>query len=330
MLIIVIICYILFMVKDIIVWLMFALVLSILFNYAIDGLEKKRVPRILSAVVLYLGIFALLGFFVYKTTPILINEFDDLVSNFPQYLDKVIPVLDKLGIDLNIEKAQGADAVIQTLQNSLGVASTSVIDALFVIFGGATSTILVLAMAFFISIEGKFIERLLANFCPAKNKEYAFELWKKAKKKVSGWFITRLIGVLFVGSGSYLVLSILNVKYAFLLSLMAGVFDLVPIIGPVVAGIAMFFMVALNSLLQAAFAGGAFIIIQQLEGNVLFPLLFRRFVGISSVLVLVALAVGAKLWGIAGAILAIPLAAVVHEILKDYLRKVRKEETQAV
>lgn len=325
-LITVIFVYILFVVKDILVWFVFALVLSILFNYAIDALEKKRIPRILSAIFLYLIVFAVLSFFVYKTAPILLEEFKDLAGSFPDYVKKVMPLLGRLGIDIQAEALQNTDLLIQALQNNLSRASSSVVNALFAIFGGATSTVLVLAMAFFISIERNFFEKVLGAFSPAKHKERIFTLWGRAKRKVSSWFIIRLIGVLFVGAATYLVLVVLNVKYAFILALMAGLFDIVPIIGPSLAGIIIFFVVALTSLLQAVFAGGAFIIIQQLEGTVLFPILFKKLGGLSPVLVLLALAVGGTVWGIAGAILAIPLAGVAFEILKDYLARVRRQE----
>jgi len=318
--------YILFIVKDILIWFIFALIISILFNFVIDALEKKRVPRLLSAVVLYFFVFALLGFFVYKTAPILLTEFRDLAKSFPEYVQKVVPLLGRLGINFEASNLQNTDLIIQTLQNNLSRASSSMINALFAIFGGATSTVLVLAMAFFISVERKFIERALGALSPNKSKEHLFSLWRRAKKKVSSWFITRIIGVLFVGSATYLVLTVLNVKYAFILSLIAGLFDIVPIIGPAVAGVILFAVVALSSVLQAVFAGGAFIIIQQLEGNLLFPLLFRKLSGLSPVLVLLALAIGGTLWGIAGAVLAIPLAGVVFEIFKDYLARLRRQE----
>lgn len=325
-LITVVLVYVLFIIKDILIWFIFAIIISILFNYVIDALEKKKIPRVLSAIILYLFVFSLLGFFMYKTAPLLLEEIKDLAKNFPQYVNRVLPFLDRLGINIQADGLQNTDLIIQTLQNNLARASSSVVSALFALFGGATSTVLVLTMAFFISIERKFLEKVIGAFSPNRQKENLFRLWQRAKRKVSSWFITRIIGMIFVGSATYLVLTILNVKYALILSLIAGLFDIVPIIGPAIAGVIIFFIVALSSVLQAAFAGAAFVIIQQLEGNLLFPLLFKRLGGLSPVLVLLALAIGGTLWGVAGAILAIPLAGVVFEILKDYLAKVRRQE----
>jgi len=314
--------YVLFVIKDIIVWFIFALILAVIFNYLIDILEQKRIPRLLSAVVLYSLVFALLGFFVYKTAPVLLNEIDDFIENLPVYLQKVSPLFEKFGVESFKSKSQ----LLESLRNSLDTAGSSSFGALTAIFGSVSSMVLVLAMAFFISIEKGFTIKLLGAFSPKKYHSYLFGLWGRARKKISGWFITRLIGVLFVGSLTYVVLLVLNVKYAFLLAVIAGLLDLVPIVGPLIAGVMLFSMVSLSSFVQGVFVALCFLIIQQLENNLLFPILFKKFVGVSPVLVLIALAVGAKLWGVLGAILAIPLAGVIFEVIKDYLQK-KKNQT---
>ncbi len=314
--------YVLYILKDIIIWFVFALVVSILFNFLIDGLQKKRVPRIVSATVLYLGFFALLGFFIYKTAPLLLHEIQDFMVNLPVYLKKISPFFERLGVN----SFKNTKTFIDTFQQSLTNAGGSFGNAVSSIFGGAASTALVIAMAFFISLERQFVEKIISAFSPENYKEYLFGLWRRAKKKVSGWFVTRLIGIAFIGLGTYVVLMVLNVKYAFILALIAGVLDLLPFIGPLIVGMALFAVVSLNSFFQAAFVVIAFLILQQIENHILFPIIFKKLIGLPPVLVLVAFAVGGELWGAAGAILGIPLAGVVYEIIKDYLAKRQRHE----
>lgn len=311
--------YVLFVIKDVIIWFVFALIIAILFNYLIDSLEKKRIPRVISATILYFGVFILLGFFIYKSAPLILGEIQEFSGNLQIHLQKLIPLLEKFGI----KHLPNPEILMATIRKNLEKVSGSFGQALASIFGGASATAFVIALAFFISIERRFVERIVSAFSPDQYEQYLLGLWHKAKKKVSGWFIARLIGVAFVGASVFLVLRILNVKYAFLLALLSGIFDFLPFIGPLVMGTVMFSVIALNSLMQAVFVAIAFVIIQQIENHLLFPVLFRRFIGISPVLVLVAFAIGGELWGIAGAILAIPLAGVVFEILKDYLTKIQ-------
>ena len=313
--------YILFLVKDIIVWFVFALVIGILFNFLIDYLEKKRIPRVAATILLYFGIFAVLGFFIYKTAPIFLSEIQKFSQNLPQYLQKISPLFEKLGIEV----FRTTEDLTQALQGSLGKAGENIFNALFTIFGGIWATLFIIFLAFFISLEKNFGERVLEAISLKSHKNYLLNLWQRSKQKVSGWFISRVIGALFVGSLTYLILRILNVEYAFMLSLMAGILDFIPIIGPLIAGVIIALIVSLTSLFQAAFVLIAFFIIQLLENNLLFPLMFKKLTGLPPVLVLVAFAIGAALWGVVGAILAIPLAGVFFEILKDYLAKRKRE-----
>jgi predicted PurR-regulated permease PerM len=313
--------YILYLIKDIIVWFIFALIIGILFNFIIDSLEQKRVPRVLATIILYLGVFSALSFFIYKTVPLFLLEIKEFNQNLPQYLQRISPFFEKLGV----ETFKNTSNLTQMFQEHLGKAGQNIFAALFSIFGGVLSTSFVIFLAFFISLERNFGERILAVLAPKKYKDYLLDLWRRSKQKVSGWFISRVIGALFVGSLTYLILRVLNVEYAFTLSLMAGILDFIPFIGPLVAGLIITFIVALNSLFQAGFVFVAFFIIQLLENNLLFPILFKKFTGLPPVLVLTAFAIGAKLWGVIGAILAIPLAGVIFEILKDYLQKTKKE-----
>jgi len=313
--------YILFLIKDIIIWFIFALIIGILFNFLIDLLEQKRIPRIISTFLLYFGIVAVFSFFVYKTAPVFLLEIKDFSRNLPEYLQKMSPLLGKLGI----EAFKTSENLTSTLQDTLVRASQSIFSALFALFGGALSASFVIFLAFFISLERNFGEKILKTISSPKNRDYILDLWQRSKQKISGWFISRVTGALFILVTTYLILSILNIEYSFVLSLMAGILDFVPIVGPMIAGFAIALIAAFNSLFQAGFVIIAFSITQFLENNLLIPLLFKKLSGVPPVLVLMALAIGARLWGFLGAILAIPLAGVVFEILKDYSLKAKKE-----
>ncbi len=320
--VLVVFLYFLYLVKDIVIWFIFALVLAILFNFPIDFLERKKFPRVVATIIVYFGILIILSFFFFKTAPVFLLEIKQFSSNLPYYLQKISPYFEKIGIRI-IENPQ---SFFSLLENNLEKAGQNILNALSVIFGGMGATLFIVFLAFFLSLEKNFLERILSNFAPTRYQQYLFNLLPRVRKKVSGWFLSRIIGVLFVGIISYLVLMILNVKYAFILSVIAGLLDFIPYIGPIIAGIIITFIVMIISFGQALFVLISFIIIQQLEGNLLIPILQKRIIGIPPALVLVALIVGAKLWGFLGAILAVPLAAVIFELIKDYLKLKRKEE----
>jgi len=257
---------------------------------------------------------------------LVLEEIKEFFNNLPTYLIKVSSLFEILGV----ESLQTPQKLTQAFQKSVAKFGDNILNAFFNLFGGALSTTFVISLAFFISIEKNFVGKLLEIFAPLKYKEYLFSVWREAQKKVGGWFFARVIGMIFIGAGTFAILTTFNVKYSFLLSLMAGLLDFIPIIGPLIAGGIIAFLVGLTSLWQALITLIAFVILQQLENNLLFPILFKKFMGLSPVLVLIALLVGGKLWGIAGSILSVPLIGVLVEIIKDYINRKRAKQTPSL
>jgi len=317
--------YILFLTKDILVWVLFGLIISILFDPAIDFLQRRRIPRVFGVVGVYSVVFGILALIIWSIAPFFVNEIQRFSQLFPQYFETLSPALRGLGIAAFSDVQTFFDA----LSLGVGKMAGSIFSALFAVFGGIFSTVFVLSIAIFFSIEEKSIERTIGALFPKKYEAFALNLWARSQRKVSGWFASRLITSIFVGVATYLTLLLFNVQYPFSLGLLATILNFVPIIGPLVTGLLLFIIVALDSTLKAVFIVLAFTLIQQIEGNILTPLLTKRFLGIPPALVLIALAVGLQLWGIMGGILAIPLAGILFEFLRDFLKK-RKEENTIV
>jgi len=315
--------YILFLTKDIFVWVLFGLIISILFNPAIDFLQKRRIPRVLAAVGVYAVVFGILAFIIWGMAPFFINEVQRFSNLFPQYFETLAPALRGLGI----AAFSDVQTFFNTLSGSLEQLAGNIFSALFVVFGGIFSTIFVLSIAIFLSIEEKSVERGIGLLFPKKYEVFALNLWEKSQRKVSGWFASRVITSLFVGVATYTTLLLFNVQYPFSLGLLATVLNFIPIVGPLITGLLVVVVVALDSALKALFILLAFTLIQQIEGSILTPLLTKRFLGIPPALVLISLAVGGQLWGIMGAILAIPLAGILFEFLRDFLKKRKEEES---
>ena len=313
--------YLIFILKHILVWVLFGLIISILFDPVIDWLQKRRIPRAIAAVIVYTLFFGIIAFIIYGTAPFFVSEVQRFSEVFPQYFDTISPVLEGLGV----AAFQDFQSFMEAVSGGVASLGSNVFTALFAVFGGIFSTIFVISIAIFLSIEEKSVERMLTLLFPKKHEAFALSLWARSQRKVSAWFLSRVLTSVFVGGASYLALLAFDVRYPFSLALLAGVLNFIPIIGPLITAVLIGIVVALDSALQAVFVILAFVLIQQIEGNILTPLLTRRFIGLPPSLVLIALAVGGELWGIMGAILSIPLAGILFEFLRDFLKK-RKEE----
>ncbi len=316
--------YILYLVRDLLLLFLFALVISLLLDPVIDFLQKRKIPRTVATLSVFFVIFGLLAFSVLVIVQFFITEIRDFFMFFPQYFDKVSPFFSGLGM----EAFRDMETFISTTANTLEGMADNIFSALFSIFGGIFSTFFVVTIAIFLSLEEKMVERILCLLSPKKYEEYVLTLWQRCEQKVSGWFGVKILGGIFVGVASYIAFLLFNVKYPFSLALMAGILDFIPIVGPLIAGAFAFLVVCGDSLTKAIFIVLFFILIQQVEGNIVTPILTKKFIGLPPVLVLVSLAIGGSLWGIMGAILVIPLTGILYEFVRDFLKK-RKEEEMA-
>ncbi len=316
--------YILYNIKEIVIWVVFALIISILFEPIIIFLKKKKIPRVLGVIITYIGFFGVIGFLGYLIVPFLASEIKGFIDIVPEYFERIYPPLQDMGF---FEATKGE---LSAFEQSLETMAINIFSFLFTIFGGVLSAIFIITTAFFLSLEENNIERGIMLLFPKKHEAYALSLWSKCQKKVSAWFLARVLACLFVGFVSYIVFFLFNIQYPLILAVLAAILNFVPYVGPLITGILLFLILAPANFLQAVFVVIAFFLIQQVEAYVISPLLMKRAVGVSPALVLISLLIGAQLWGFLGAILIIPLVGIISEFVKEFLQKKREKEAITV
>lgn len=317
--------YAIYRVREILLLIVFALIISLLFNPLIDYLQKRKAPRTLAVIFVYFSIFSTFALLIYLFTPLLIIEIHNFSQSFSQYFEKISPPLRGLGI----EGFQNLENFVDLLERTLAPVAQNIFSALFSIFGGILTTVFVIFLAFFLSLEERAFEKSLFLLFPAGSEDRALDLWRRCQKKVSGWFLSRVLSSLFVGGLVYLSLLILQSDYAFSFGLLAAISNFVPIVGPFFTGLLIFILLSLTSPVKAVLAIVIFTLIQQIENNILLPILSKKFIDMSPALVLISLAVGGSLGGMWGAILGVPLFAISLEFARDFLKE-KKEEAEAV
>ncbi len=314
--------YALYLIRELLVWFAFAIVISILFNPAIDFLHRRKVPRVLAATFVYVAVLGALVLLLYSIALIFIGEIQEFSQSFPKYFDQLAPLLSGAGV----QAFANTEAFLATVRMAVQQIGANIFNTLFVIFGGLFSTFFIISIAFFLSLEEKSVDRGLSFLFPRHYESTMLSLWARAQKRVTGWFFTRIVGSVFVGVLSYATFLIFNVNYPVTLALISALFNFVPMVGPIATGFLILIIVGLDSPITALAVLAAFTLIQQIESNILTPAITKKFVGISPALVLLALAVGGKLWGLLGAILVVPMVGMLAEFLHDFLQKQRSEE----
>ena len=314
--------YVLFIVKDILIWFIFALVISILFNPFIDFIQRRKVPRIIAATFVYILFFGSVSLLMYLLVPIFVVEIRQFVQLFPYYFEKVSPSLRGLGF----EAFQNFGIFLNNFQEVINSAGSNAFNGLILFFGGISSTLFVITVAFFLSVEEKAMEKFLMVIFPKRYEAYALALFEKSQKKVSGWFVARIIACIFVALVSYIAFALLNVSYPITLAFFVGIFNFVPYVGPLFSGIGLFLLIFPSEMLKGIFVLTAFFLIQMVEGSIISPILMKKIIGLSPALVLVSLALGGVLWGFLGAIMAVPLLGILFEFIKEFMEKKKERE----
>lgn len=305
--------YVVFLLKSILGWIFLGLSLSILINPLIDFLKINRVA---ASVLVYFILVSILGLFIYLVIPPLITEVQSFSSVFNDYFNKIPAFLNQLGLD----SFQSFYDLGASFKEILIKISSNIFNVFASLFGSIFAVVTVFTLALFFSIEKSNIVNGIKMIVPKRFEDQTLDRWEKSQKHVIGWFGSRIISCIFIGLTTFAICLFLNIKFALMWGLLAGVLNIIPMIGPIISGVALSLFILIESVPKAIAIIVFSIIIQQIESNILMPILTKKMNGLPMSLVLISVLVGGALWGIIGAILAIPVTGIIFEVVKDYFK----------
>jgi len=309
----IILATVLFFAVDVLVALFLAVVVSSALDPIVTWLEKKKIPRILGTLAIYIVAVFVLAFIVYAIVPIALSEFSSLLNS----LDEKISRPDLAFINIS----QLVDAINEGLgrvTNVLISGSQSFLDIISRFFGGIALTASVFVLSFYLTVGKDGVERFLLTILPPTYEARAIELYTKVRRKIGRWLRGQMLLSLVIGITVFFGLWLLGVKYSLILGILAGIFELVPYVGPIFSGSVAVLVAATDSLTLGVYTLLLFILIQQIENNVLVPAVMSLTTSLNPVVILISLLVGAKLFGFIGLILAVPAAVLLQEIIEDW------------
>ncbi len=295
-----------------------ALFIGVGLQPAVVWLESRRLPRFAAVTMITLGFLAVIGAFVAAAIPPITHEAHELMVNFPRYRANVAAGKGFLGHLVNrlhlSSYVRGNSAASKTLKKE---AVGGVIGAGKLLLSTTTSAISIVVLTIYFLIALPSISQLWLGLVPASRRERVGLLVDEVFGRVGGFVLGNIITSVVAGAGTTVWLTAFGIPYAFLLGLFVAIFDLIPIVGSTVAGIVVS-LVALTKGLPVAIATGGFYAFYRLfEDYLLVPRVMNRTVRISPGLTIIATLIGATLWGLLGALVAIPIAAGVRLMLEE-------------
>lgn len=287
-------------IRDIVLQIFMAALLVAILNPFVSKLSKYRIPKGLSILLSYILVFGFLGVAIASILPPLVEQTANLANGLPDYIK-------------SLESSKYVnDDVIKQLVSQLGSVPSQIVKAGFSLFGNILNILAVAILAFYLLlVRDRFDANLEFLFGKEKSNEIS-KLISKLEFKLGGWARGQLSLMLLIGVFSYIGFIILGIPYALPLAMLAGIFEIVPYIGPVVASIpAIILGFSISPFLGFAAIGLA-VLIQQLENYVLVPKIMEKSTGVSPIVTLIALAVGFKLAGVIGMIIGIPIVIIIQ------------------
>jgi predicted PurR-regulated permease PerM len=321
----VIVLWCLYLVRDELLLIYVSCLLALGFSPLVRMIERQRlsirsttlkVPRWLAILIPYVAILAIIALAVAVIWPPLIDQARALWAQLPDMFDRGQRFLVAKGLlneHLTLREA------IERAQGPGGAAAEKVAGAVLGLAGGIVGILTILILSLYILIEADNLRTSMLRLFPARQRPRVAAVSREAMVKVSAWLGGQVLLASVIGTTSAIGLWALGIPFFYVLALICGIGEMIPVIGPVLSAIPALAVAATISLQKTILVLIFLIAQQQLESNVLVPRIMSRQVGVSPVTVLVALLIGASLLGIVGAILAVPTAAILQVVANQIL-----------
>ena len=295
--------WILFLIRDLLIILFVGLILMSALTPMINLLVKLKLPKSLSIAITYIIIVGIVAGILMSVLPPLIEQTSRLIVTLPPLTARFFNVT-------NIDRS--------VFQSELSNLSKNIFSITINIFDHFLTIIFLLVLTFYLLLERDNLENRVASLFIGKE-ERVRKLIIHIQDKLGAWLRGQLLLSFIIGVMSYIGLTILNIPYALPLALFSGVMEVVPVIGPIISALpAILIALTVSPVLSMAVAA-MFFIIQQSENHLIVPQVMKRAVGLNPLVVILAIAIGSRILGLSGALLAVPIAVVVQIIVSEII-----------
>ena len=339
--------YLLYYIKGILIIFAVALFFSAAFNPAVDKMEKYRIPRPIGIILMYIIVLGIVTLIFTSLVPIIAKQVSDLAFSIRDYVHNIVsgqnvdswfikkiqPIANQIW--QNVDQAQILNSLTSGLKE-LGSQLTSfagnAIGAIFTIFNGIFNLILVLILTFFMVVNKKNTSNFFHSLFPRKYSGYITIKSKEVSVKIGEWIRGQVLLALAMGLLTFVVFSIIGLKYALTLAMVSALAEFIPYLGPLITFLSAVLIALNQDPILLIWLIPAYGVMQFLEGNIMIPLIVGRSVGLNPVVVLFALLTGATIGiklggsmalGLVGMIIAVPTANIISIFVEDYTESIK-------
>lgn len=324
--------------QSLIVSVLIAVVIASFIEPMIVFFSNKGLSRGLSVLISYSTIILIVVSFIFLALPPLMREIFTTINSLPTSV-KTTDILDPIQKSLytvaknifpDIPARISLEDLVSLITSSFSNFAGGVFDTVSRFFGGIVSSIIVIVLSVYLSIENRGVARFLALVTPRQYELYVIDLWSRVQFKIGRWIQGQFLLMFIIFIAVAVTLSIAKIflgdqiQHIFLISLIAGILEFIPVIGVFISTIIAFLFTVLNGGLPVALLVVVlFTFIHQIESHIIYPMVMKKITGVPPLLVIISLIAGIELAGFVGVLLSIPFAVLIVEYLDDHNRRKR-------
>lgn len=297
---------ILYHLREILIVIFVAYIIVAALNPVVEFLRRRGLPKTIAVLLTF---FVTLVFFVLLIAPLVpffISQIQQLAKSFPSYVQQAAGAV---GVQLDAREIGKLITPQQLGQNAFALAGG--------VFGGFFTIVSTIAISFYLLLSYDKAKNAVANLFSKKCQEKAVTTIDQVNDKLGAWLRGQFILSLSIGLITWVSLTAIQMPYALPLAVLAGLFEIVPTVGPIIASVPAIIVALTISPNMALFIVGLYIIIQMVENHLLVPRIMQRAVGLNPVIVIVGVIIGDRLLGIPGALLSVPFISLLVLISKN-------------
>lgn len=323
--------FLLWTLRDLVLLVITAIVIASAIEPGVAFFIRYRIPRFFSVILIYVLAFGSVFLTLYFFFPPIIADAAGFLSSLPRYLETInvsssFPSFQSASSLLGSSRdLQSFVQTLLSLQSVFTAGSAGAVQVIVTFFGGILSLLLVFVLSFYFALQETGVDDFLRLVMPVKHEEYSVDLWRRSQKKIGLWMQGQILLSVIVAILTYLGLLIIGIPYALLLSVFTAFAEIIPVFGSLLAG-AVAVIVAFSSggVALAAIVLGLYVVVNQFESNLIYPLIVKKVIGVPPLLVILSLIAGYTLAGFLGVLLSVPAAAVLLELINDFDKHKRR------
>lgn len=309
-----------YIIRDIVAIIFVSLIIASALSPTVDRMTKWKIkiPRVLAVILIYLVLLGVISSIIYFVVPPMIGQLKQLADTLPSYFKTFSNLIVSLKDASTNGWINASQESLTSISNFLGSFIDNIFSRTIGFFNGAAALAMIFILTLYFVLDEDGIRKFFISLFPLRQKIRITNIASKIGLKLGGWLRGQIILGFVVGIIVYIGLTLMQIPYALTLGILAGILEIIPIIGPIFSAIPAILIAFTISPTTALMVTVFYILVQELENKLLVPKVMQHAVGLNPVTIIIIILIGAKLMGILGILLAVPITSVAYVILEEW------------